>query len=119
MTTTMSDKLAVALLGLKNWVSIIDKTRGLNCAEPWLSEAKLALAAYESEKHTRGWRDISSAPKDGTKVLLWYQGRHWIGYCTEEKFNNGQNVWMVYCGENTVKAASPSHWKPLDEPEGL
>jgi len=65
-----------------------------------------------------GWRDIESAPKDGTKVLTikdqydpglaWYEDGEWWTYHMVEarKFSNQQRYAHKGCYE-------PTHWQPL------
>jgi hypothetical protein len=64
-----------------------------------------------------GWNtNMEEAPRDGSTVWVWWKNESWKGYWTSEKFSTGENVWMVYVGENTVKAANPTAWQPLPPP---
>jgi len=66
---------------------------------------------------TSRWRPIETAPRDGTRVLLWANSHttepHWehaIGFWWADK-------WRVddpQCGGTC--AAEATHWQPLDEP---
>ncbi|WP_427916320.1 DUF551 domain-containing protein [Stenotrophomonas maltophilia] len=58
------------------------------------------------------WKPISSAPRDGTEVLLWdgsgqavchWDGKHWA---------------LIYTGWHAVDSQfdDPTHWMPLPEP---
>lgn len=60
-----------------------------------------------------GWRDIASAPKDGTQVLLWQP--HWEAMQTAVWCNDGHNGpgWLTMDGGEVIK---PSHWQPLPAP---
>ena len=78
------------------------------------------LAASPPLPDTGGWRDIESAPKDGTAVLVWssedtsvasHDGGGWLalvdGEWVVENVPNTGNQWIeVY----------PTHWQPLPSP---
>lgn len=57
-----------------------------------------------------GWQDISTAPKDGSRVLLYgfdgYEGMFGVW--------NGQWVWAGYLSNRL----QPTHWQPLPPPPG-
>lgn len=62
------------------------------------------------------WKTIDTAPKDGTKVDLWMNGRRFVD-CYWSKKNN---VW--YClnsdkeGNRYKIYKEPTHWMPLPQP---
>lgn len=68
---------------------------------------------------------IESAPKDGTKVLLWCGGR-WSGveigsFRTDLFDEDGEALWLLNdYNDFSVGYAStplePTHWQPLPEP---
>lgn len=66
-----------------------------------------ALIAAARHQQPEGWRDIATAPKDGSKILVGFQG---------------QFDWMQYvaysAGPDTQSAgfARPTHWQPLPAP---
>jgi hypothetical protein len=107
------DVLGLELRGwtFRNEASFADKETGRPVEVPgWLTER---IIAYESakQKEAEGWRDIASAPKDGTPVLLTARGGQ-VGVC----------VWIrqwLYHGVGATPADwwdEPSHWRPLPEP---
>ncbi len=71
------------------------------------------LAASPQPPVVEGWRDIASAPRDGTQVLLWQP--HWEAMQTAVWFNDGHNRpgWLTMDGGEVIK---PSHYRPLPAP---
>jgi len=71
------------------------------------------------------WRPIETAPKDGTKILVFC---HWLGVCgpatwCEDQFAKnprpfwthwGTHVW----GVSRVRGDQPTHWMPLPSAPG-
>jgi len=60
------------------------------------------------------WRQIETAPKDGTRILLWPMGnkhsRHVrSGYWHQPANPEAPGFWMPGAGR-------PTHWQPLPEP---
>lgn len=73
-----------------------------------------------SRESTRVWRKMDSAPKDGTRVLLWHKdGSQQIGsYTHTQRFVNGELVFeiaewnregVMFWGESE----EPLFWQPL------
>lgn len=71
------------------------------------------------------WQDITTAPKDGTAILVgWWDGwKHW--QCTVVTWENpycygDRKDWnLVSTGsqaEDCVLEEEPTHWQPLPEP---
>lgn len=69
-----------------------------------------------------GWQPIETAPKDGTRVLLWIVHCNakyatspfeegWIGACigSWSEHNGGGFTWYGIYG-------TPTHWRPLPAP---
>lgn len=69
---------------------------------------KAALAALAA-KPADGWRDISTAPRDGTRVLLLDKGYVFEGYRLPDTkiWKRDGAVWSQY---------KPTHWMPLPHP---
>jgi len=65
------------------------------------------------------WRPISTAPRDGTEVLLWQPSKH-RGYAIVGVYAvslYGPKSEWVDCGE--ARPLDPTHWLPLPQaPEG-
>jgi hypothetical protein len=58
-----------------------------------------------------GWRDIESAPKDGTRVLVFSPLDKAIFACG---FENG--MWQTGVWRANNNAGQPTHWMPLPTP---
>ena len=78
-----------------------------------MAQAAQALEAQE-------WRDIDSAPKDGSNVLLWCPRPKTelppfqiTGYWDTE-INYDGHQWVSTTHDNIYQ---PTHWKPLTPPE--
>jgi hypothetical protein len=74
-----------------------------------VTEAAIAAAM----PHLVGWRPIDTAPKDGTKVLLWWP--HWseipmVGECRYQKWRANDAI------EDSSTTIGPTHWQPLPPP---
>lgn len=82
------------------------------------------LEAYESakQKEAEGWRDIASAPKDGSSFLAVVWGRvRAIKWCPawEVWFDDGKDADTIDYENDEVfgiGSALPTHWRPLPEP---
>lgn len=62
------------------------------------------------------WQEISTAPKDGTEILVWMFGNTFSVVSYEISANNAQHyVWMAPEGYLYHKDA-PTHWLPLPPP---
>lgn len=62
-----------------------------------------------AEADERGWRSIDTAPKDGTRILLWHRYRpnsSVIGY-----WSASHGDWMSDSGE--LQRGFITHWQPL------
>jgi hypothetical protein len=72
---------------------------------------------YETQLDTAadtvtGWQDISTAPKDGTRVMLSYDdsvttGRYW------DAWNDGTADWFDDSDDVLCGYLKPTHWMPL------
>jgi hypothetical protein len=58
------------------------------------------------------WRDIETAPKDGTEILVWRKGwgRHIARWVNEW----GDKYFRLASGRDIL--GGPSHWMPLPDP---
>jgi hypothetical protein len=60
-----------------------------------------------------GWRDISTAPKDGTKIILYpfmQSNKIFVGYFTD-LYDSG--VWYATEHGHLNGMLKPTHWQPL------
>jgi hypothetical protein len=71
------------------------------------------LAALADRLEAReGWRDIESAPKDGSVVLLGYPPHPRIDRSVYEgRWNRAQNTWTSCNG--FILHSDATHWMPL------
>lgn len=66
-----------------------------------------------------GWRVIKSAPRDGTVVDLWADGRIWAGFYFQPR--GAMKGWYRQEGYPVtwrVLLVEPTHWRPTAGPNG-
>lgn len=95
----------------RHWsaVSASPKWPGDDDGSYWLWLADAILAALRPAD--TGWRDIATAPKDGTEVLLW-TGR----FARAASFRRGR--WYA-CGASRPYLRPIAHWMPLPPPPSV
>lgn len=62
-----------------------------------------------------GWRDIKSAPKDGTAILL-YEGGDMVVAHWRDLYGYGRGEWYTgydCADEGAYTVARPAYWHPL------
>lgn len=61
------------------------------------------------------WQDISTAPMDGSKVILAVKGGCVVGHWVEHRAYHHCWAWMVapWPGCDFLMAVAPTHWMPL------
>ena len=69
----------------------------------------LALSAQQERSRDEGWRTIESAPRDGSRVLVWAE--QYSAACAAEF--NGFHGWCIH---GTPLRHQPSKWQPLPAP---
>jgi hypothetical protein len=76
----------------------------------------LALEVF-SQISGNGWRDIESAPRDGTKFLAIGKTGYSVAFYRYEEWRD-KTYFTVAHGEFYQSGAKfdPTHWKPLDPP---
>ena len=93
-----------------------------------LEAAASALTSLLSRvgRAEEGWRDIASAPKDGTTVDLWCEpfDAFEVGNAcrfTDAKFEGGSwRIHVVMKGWQSIEEYwRPTHWQPLPEPPAI
>lgn len=64
------------------------------------------------------WQPIETAPKDGTRILLWGVGDEGpnVGSWAESVYLNNSHGWIIYYARSDTIQLNPSHWVPLPEP---
>lgn len=74
------------------------------------------LYAHPLPEEREGWRDIESAPKDGSEVLVWDEHSHIISQAVWKDrhghFLSGGWQDAPYTGDSR-RLARPTHWMPL------
>ena len=98
---------------------------GYEAAEAALTAA-LARARAEGEAAGRAaeraavWRHIADAPRDGSRILLFFPETRVHQTLVAEGFFDTlfDGVWMLSRGSSALdlRVRSPTHWAPLPEP---
>lgn len=103
----ISDKMVQA--ALRAWNGY---TNSGPVADDWSDAMQAALAAALAVDGValQGWHDISTAPHDGTRILLWASA--WHAPCSGSWY--GSDWRQVY--DLPTFAHSPTHWQPLPQP---
>jgi hypothetical protein len=88
----------------------------------WLDEARAAIASIPT---AQGWRDIESAPKDGTRILGYlpetdldddyYAPEEVMVVAWERHYQHGDG-WLIDREEQFAGWCNPTHWQSLPEP---
>lgn len=87
---------------------IADALRQVNAT--FNSEALKIIASQVAELEQAGeWRDISTAPKDGTDVLIFQAGYEGVYLCW---YDDSDGVWF----DERDNSYAPTHWLPLPSP---
>jgi len=97
------------------WLSYKDellKEQGDDGSENQYGKAAAIIRALLAE---REWRTMDSAPRDGTRVLLWnaYVGQYVSSFCNGE-WPYGYDASTGYFGEFYPQ---PTRWRSLPKPE--
>ena len=94
----------------------------IRCANFLREHGPALLARIAELEAEREWRPIESAPKDGTRVLIYtcrgnpstYEGVLIAEYVQTD--DNGDRWWEL---DEGGRAMNPAGWKPLPEPPSL
>lgn len=63
-----------------------------------------------------GWMPIESAPKDGTRVLIW-QGEAYVAWFEREyAWVSHGGAWISERYRSDTYEYAPTHWQPLPKP---
>ena len=97
---------------VSNILSDFDKAKiGYDAVEEIVSALTAALAAGRAEAGAAGWQTMDTAPKDGTRVLLW---RRAIRDQPTPIMADG--FWCETCWVWPYLLSEPTHWQPLPTP---
>ncbi len=64
------------------------------------------------------WRPITSAPQDGTEVLVFINGHIAVAICTEGRWQAVVAGQRVSDTAGVMDLGTPTHWRPLPPPPG-
>jgi hypothetical protein len=116
---------AAAMAAMNAWEAIPDCPGKMYGQEAEVV-ARAAVTAYLAEAGD-GWRDIKSAPKDGTTIIIWSRWQSepvtaacgsrgkWIARWDGSTVISSQgDTWTDY-----AKPDPPTHWRPLPAPPAL
>lgn len=87
-------------------------------ARQWLvdqADAALSTVSKEPAPADDGWRDIASAPRDGTRIMAWWPGAGECGMCGIAEWvrpSRGTVPHWTWDGAWTP-GIEPTHWRPL------
>jgi hypothetical protein len=105
----MTDRAEALAKALEKFVSAADELRGAIFPDDYRHEidnARAALEAYRSQPS--GWRDMSSAPKDGSMFLGWVAAERWSSPDGEGSGHAHDTSQVDFCW-----------WRPVEEsPDG-
>jgi len=73
----------------------------------------LPIPQSRSTAELEAWQPIETAPKDGTRIIV-YRPRD-NDYC----YHVGEDVWRRNCWYKSPAMCQPTHWMPLPEAPGL
>lgn len=93
-------------------------------AEGYYNDARVIIDFVETAISARasddGWREISSAPKDGTKFLVWDE--HYGVRIGRAHMRADHDDWLSYMhgfGNSSKGGLRASHWHPLPAPPAI
>ncbi len=75
--------------------------------------ARKLLVRIVTALQDQAWQDISTAPKDGTKILVWVP-ETWV--CVSWRTVRYMNGWTEWEGDDYQ--FHPTKWQPLPQPPG-
>jgi len=105
------------------WDAIQDpREQAVGIAEAMRAYATAAVMADRAER----WRPIETAPRDGTRILLWERFTDYpvVGYWLNESWNAETESYEVSCGTwcyggcvyDCIDPKQVTHWQPLPQP---
>lgn len=117
LVTLDSDALAVATNDLRVAMMIAGRSP---IETPWEAIAKAVIRSYVKALSESGWRDITTAPKDGTTILAYFPLDGLTGnWCRIVPVQfHGSNGWIFAsrAASGFSRDYQPTHWQPLPTP---
>jgi len=93
------------------WVSKrqLDKDTFLLSFEDYLTSGavRYTRATLDRVIEGDGWLPIESAPRDGTRILVWAGGNQFVAY-----YHRSRSDWFIVANV----PVSATHWRPLPTP---
>lgn len=120
----LASKLTVLIFkGIVKYAANDPRTSAQECAE-LVADQIVDLIAALTAAERRGmneWRDMASAPKDGTRIQVWDHGAWpaaWSEECQHGRFETKPGWQIFECDDPfySIAADNPTHWRPLPEP---
>ena len=107
--------------GLPTWEELPEDSAKRLAADPickltWRGIADFAGALIQKEQ---GWRDIESAPRDGTDILVFCEdsGEQFVGFNNPAEGSDREDVFFTALLKSGKRVGCiPSHWQPLPTP---
>jgi hypothetical protein len=64
------------------------------------------------------WQPIETAPKDGSRIILWWNGRAVEGYWFNNSTHMSQRSGWTFCDQCIawLEAVNPTMWQPMPRP---
>lgn len=114
------DEMRRAAVLLRCYAVLIDNEEPRTLARLLREEAGDLARLLREEAEAQGWRDIATAPRDGTIILLATARSHVPIYCGSYRFStmgeptgHSDKAWRC---SSSGRYANPTHWRPLPPP---
>ncbi len=62
------------------------------------------------------WQNISTAPKDGTQILIWNGQDTVVAWWDDVYIWVSPGAWISYLNRSDTDEYEPTHWMPLPAP---
>ena len=113
--TDLIKRVAIAKHTLSLWEKNACCPEDLSVALSGLIESCAAIAELA------GWNPIESAPKDGSRILLFRKGHIVAGYFNGNKYSKTVKPYWSHDNERIfgtldARKCAPTHWMPLPTP---
>lgn len=119
----MTPDLAAAIARQKEWLAFLDFLAGQYPGDAQVIQRRDDLRKIIDALKGATWRPIESAPKDGTRILVWRRdaGEPFVAYYgTASRYvydDDEEERWWSESGEDLSAAELlPTRWQPLPAP---